>query len=1058
MAKITIHKQDKALAAYYKEMRQLREQGITHEGGTRHAFSGLLRTLGKRRNLRLHEEYGRKAKDTGRSIRVDGALVDEFSRPFGYWEAKDSQDDLHVEIRKKLANGYPSNNIIIEDTREAVLFQDGMEAQRARFSQRGDIAQLLNQFLNHKADEFDSFNEAAQRYGEEIKRIATGLKGKIDNAHQHNPAFQRSFEAFMILCRESLNPNISEEAVNEMLIQHLMTERIITNVFDLANFTNINAVAREVQVVITALTSQHWSIAEFYGELDAFHRAVESAADPLDFQETQGFINSVYERFFQGYSVEAADTHGIVYTPHEIVDFMVCAVDHYMQREFGKRLGDDGIVIIDPATGTGNFVVQLLRHVSEHNRDKLEVFYADRLFANEVLLMPYYIASLNIEHTWSSLVDERQPFEGLCFVDTLDLSPRMSGEERTQQRDLFISERNARRIERQRAADINVIIGNPPYNVGQINENDNNKNRDYPVVNRRIRDTYVRDSKATLMNQLYDAYVKFWRWAVDRLQGGPGIVCYVSNNSFIDGHAFDGMRRHLQADFDTIYHLDLSGNARTSGERRRQEGGNVFHDQIRVGVGITVAIRGQERSGKQISYYRVPNYSKSQAKLEFLAHQADQYRMMDADDSIAWQRLKPNAKHTWLVSEHAIEFESFMPIGSKADKRLKPEDATTVFHQYSGGVKSNRDMVVYDYSSHKLAARMKQFIYDYNTQVIHYSIENQGRDKKEWTPVDDFVDYDLLKWDGTLKGDLRKGKSGRFEAGNIRCGLYRPYTAKHHYFDPLVNNSVYRQPYFFPNANAEAENRLIALSAVGVKKPFHALMTDSVADLHLTGDSQCFPFYTYDRDGSNRRENITDFALSAFRKQYGDRRISKWDIFYYVYALLHHPAYRERYAPDLRRSLPHIPIAPDFRAFARAGRQLAYLHLNYETADRYSLEWEQTASRVDFRVQKMMGRGKQPSQFGPFKWFDSLEYNDTLTLRGIPERVFAYRLGNRSALEWVVEQYRVKYDERSGITHDANDYSDDARYIVDLIARVITVSLKTMDVVDGLAELEFRSE
>ena len=579
MTAVTIHKQDKALRKYYKMMRELAVQGIRHEGGTKPAFGQLLRELGKRRQLVLHEEYSRKAQGAQNTIRVDGALVDDFRRPFAYWEAKDSSDNLQLEIQKKLANGYPSSNIIFEDTRTAVLFQDGREVQRARMQRRDELTQLLSQYLSHQAQEFDSFRQAAERYKEQINRIASGLKDKIDQARQHNRAFQGSFEQLMTLCQESLNPNISRDAVDDMLIQHLMTERIISKVFDLSNFASINVIASEINTVINDLTSAHWNLAEFYGELEAFHRAVESAADPLDFHEKQGFINSVYERFFQSYSDDTADTHGIVYTPREIVDFMCRAVDDALRSEFGKKLGDEGIIIIDPATGTGNFVVQLLRHVHQHNFRNFSDFYRERLFANEVLLMPYYIASLNIEHTYYELANMREAFTGLCFVDTLDLA---------RQRQLsYLTQANTERVKRQQEADINVIIGNPPYNVGQLNENDNNKNRKYDVTDQRIRETYAKDSKATLKNQLYDAYVKFWRWATDRLGDRPGIVCYVSNNSFVDAYAFDGFRKHLLEDFDQVWHLDLGGNLRKAGVGQKIS--NVF--DIRVGVGVTLALR-----------------------------------------------------------------------------------------------------------------------------------------------------------------------------------------------------------------------------------------------------------------------------------------------------------------------------------------------------------------------------------------------------------------------------------------------------------------------------------
>ncbi len=360
---------------------------------------------------------------------------------------------------------------------------------------------------------------------------------------------------------------------------------------------------------------------------------------------------------------------------------------------------------------------------------------------------------------------------------------------------------------------------------------------------------------------------------------------------------------------------------------------------------------------------------------------------------------------------------------------------------------------MFDFAFDPLANRMRLFVENYNSQVDKFLRQTSKPD------VDDFVDYDLFKWDGTLKNDLRKGNHGRFSLDRIRPSLYRPYTKKALYFDSLFNNSVYLQPYFFPDERAEAENRVICSAGIGDRKGYGSLITNTVTTIDLAFEkAQCFPFYTYNEDGSNRRENITDYALDQFRRHYSDTRISKRDIFYYVYGILHHPGYRERYALDLKRNLPRIPFVPAFRPYADAGAQLADLHLNYESADRCELDWQSTRKPVSYRVEKMLPKGKVDSSEGNYKVYSTLKYNDTLTLHGIPERAFAYRLGNRSALDWIVDQYRVKTDKRSGITHDPNGYSDDPQYILHLIERVITVSLRTVDIVEELARLPFRPE
>jgi hypothetical protein len=532
---ILIKPSHKAIKTYYASMKKYRGLQAEHEGAVSMAFLDLLKETAARRGWTpIHQET---IKTNGRSIRPDAVLRDQWRLPHGYWEAKDSQDDLDAEIRKKLRAGYPINNTIFEDTREAVLFQDGREVVRADLSQPAELARLLSDFLSYAAPNFEKFERAVAHFQEEIPELAKGLNTRIKAAHAENQTFQASFAALFELCQNSLNPNISRDAVDEMLIQHLLTERLIRRVFDNPEFVRRNVIASEIEKVIGALTSQYFNRAEFLGALDRFYDAIEDTAGDLqDFGEKQGFLNTVYERFFQGYSVKVADTHGIVYTPQEIVDFMCSAVEEVLENEFGLRLGDEGVNILDPATGTGNFIVNLMRRVP---RQHLPRVYREQLFANEVMLLPYYIASLNIEHEYYDLTGSYEPFEGLCFVDTLDLA------EGRQMRMAFMTEENAERVEREKQTPITVIIGNPPYNVGQINENDNNKNRAYEIIDERVSETYARDSSATNKNALFDAYVKFFRWATDRLGNRDGVVAYVSNNSFVDQLAFDGMRKHL---------------------------------------------------------------------------------------------------------------------------------------------------------------------------------------------------------------------------------------------------------------------------------------------------------------------------------------------------------------------------------------------------------------------------------------------------------------------------------------------------------------------------------
>ena len=782
MPAVTIRPTDAAIRNYHSTLQRLKQQqGVEHEGGLRRAFGDMLRVTARKRDWTLIEEL----RVSGGRVRPDGTLRDRWQLPHGYWEAKDGRDDLEVEIRRKRERDYPFSNIIFEDTNTAILYQNERRILQADCNNRTELADLLTQFYRHETPDFSSFEEAVARFAGEVPQIAQGLQGRINEARVGNDAFQRAFADFMALCSEALNPNISRAAVEEMLIQHLLTERLIRRVFDQENFVRRNVIAAEVEKVIDALTGQHFNRRDFLGSLDRFYLAIEKAAGSLaDFSDKQGFINTVYERFFQGFSVRVADTHGIVYTPQEVVEFMVAATDELLGREFGKRLGDAGVCVIDPCTGTGNFVVKLLRRVARENPRELERFYKERLFANEVMLMPYYIASLNIEHEFYERSGRYETFDGICFVDTLDLAegkivPLGGG----------FSEKNSARVQRQRDARINVIIGNPPYNVGQVNENDNNKNRKYEVVDRRVRETYAADSRATNKNALYDAYVKFFRWASDRLEGRDGIVCFISNNGFFSGHAADGLRKHMLKDFSCIFHLDLSGNARTTGEQRRREGGNVFLDKIRVGVGITIALHSSNRSERLVRFHRVADYLKNESKRAFLAKCAASPK--GVVDAVEWKRLLPDAKYTWLQANNADEFASFVPIGNKAAKAVNSMEAETIFRQYSAGIKTNRDSIVYDFDRRRLTNRTEMFIEDYNIEVDRY--KRKGKQDN----VDEFVNYERLKWDSTLKNHLRYLHYGSFDINNIRCSLYRPFSKRLLYFDRLLINSLHLQHYFF---------------------------------------------------------------------------------------------------------------------------------------------------------------------------------------------------------------------------------------------------------------------
>ncbi len=1012
----------KPIKNYYAALDQFDRLGVTHESAVRSAFQSLLQHCARQFNCTLVPEHSTTGRKNNRII-VDGALMDDFRLTHGYWEAKDEDDDLPSEVVRKFKRGYPRDNILFQEPYRAILWQNDRQTLDADLRDPPQLISTLERFFSYRPEEYTEWEEAVAHFKVVVPALGHELAKLIQTKRDTNRQFKIAFEEFYENCRLAINPNLSEAAVEEMLIQHLLTEQVFRTVFGNPDFTRRNVIAIEIEKVIDALTSQAFSRQDFLSPLNTFYAKIERTAATIDdFSQKQGFLNTVYEQFFQGFSVKVADTHGIVYTPQPIVDFMVRSVEEILKNEFNRSLSDTGVNIIDPFVGTGNFIVRIMREI---RKTALALKYAKELHCIEVMLLPYYIASMNIEHEFYDATGMYRPYELICFADTFE-----SVDDPEYHETSLFAEKNTRRFENQKETPMFVVIGNPPYNIGQVNEHDNNKNRKYPAIDSRIASTYVNDSKAMLKTALYDPYVKAISWASERIEQ-EGVVAFVTNNSFLDGVAFDGMRKHLAADFDAIYILDLGGNARKG---LKVSDTNVFG--IRVGISISFLIRRRYNSNSlaEIFYARVDEFWN---KAEIFQHLNSivHYR------NIEWKPITPDHRNSWLTEGLHTEFESYISMGTKATKASKGESVDAIFKIYSGGVKTNRDAWVYNFNKKALAETMNGLIGTFAVEA------DRWKRRKNWdVTVDDFVIYDStkIKWSSSLKKKLVGGQIAEFSNAKIRRSFYRPFVIANLYFDRMAIDRVLVFPSIFPTPETETNNRVICVAGVGDRKGFGCFITNGIPAFDLAFEkAQCFPFYTYDEDGSNRRENITAWALSQFREHYRDIDIGKWDIFHYVYGLLHHPEYRERYAANLKRDLPRLPYAPDFWGFAKAGKRLGEIHVGYENVGEYPLDPIETPdTQLDWRVEKMK-LSKDKTQ---------IKYNNFLTLDGIPAKAFNYRLGNRSALEWVIDQYRVKTDKRSGIVNDPNR-GDDPQYIVKLIAKVITVSLETVDIVENLPDL-----
>ncbi|WP_306796585.1 type ISP restriction/modification enzyme [Nocardia sp. XZ_19_369] len=872
------------------------------------------------------------------------------------------------------------------------------------------------------------------------------------------PDKQAAFEDFVGELRETINPGVTNSDAIDMLAQHIVTKPVFDALFKDYGFAEHNPVSKAMQRMLDILDDQ--GLDAETKTLEGFYTSVKDRAEGIDNHEgRQRVIVELYDKFFKTALPKTADSLGIVYTPIEVVDFIIRATEQALAKHLGRSLSDEGVQIIDPFVGTGTFPVRLLQSGLIKPEDLLRK-YTSEMHANEIVLLAYYIAAINIEAAFHDLVGgDYQPFEGIVLTDTFQLA------EGTAKLDgMDVLEGNSERVKKQRKQSIRVVIGNPPYSVGQDSSNDNNQNLKYQNLDDRIAETYVANSTATLKTSLYDSYVRAIRWASDRIKG-EGVVAYVSNGGYIDGNTADGLRKSLTDEFDAIYCYNLRGNQRTSGELSRKEGGKIFDSGSRNTVAILILVKGGKNSGTDKTcelYYRdIGDYLSRDDKLRLVGSQTL--------NTVDWQQIAPNAEGDW-INQRDERFSIFQSIS----KKDKSDRAETIFDLHSSGLKTGRDFWAYNFSEQRLKDNMASTIDFYNSQMYGFADHciAEGITSPTASDVDKFIDLDPKKisWDRADKGRIAKAEKYVFHADRIFTSTYRPFTREFAYFDRKLNNTVYQLPRMFPTP--EHDNVGFYITGTGSDEPFSVLMTDAIPDLHAVGTKSVGPHfarYTYRKlsaeggfdfgdvdDSYERVDNITDTALRGFQTTYNDPAITKDDIFYYTYGLLHSPEYRDRFAADLKKTLPRIPKAHDFRAFAEGGRKLADLHLQYEVAEPYGGIVEKVSGDVSgtplrelYRVTKMKIPKIKSQQDR-----STIVYNNRVTLTNIPVEAYRYELGARSAIEWIIDRYQIKVDKATEITNDANDWSDDPRYIIDLIKRIVTVSLATMKVVDALPPLE----
>ena len=1003
------------ITQYHAELQRLRAAGGSTESQIRRAFENCLDTYCREHRDKLTLVAEMEAEQ--RNI-PDGSVKDALRMVRGYWEAKDPDDDLDAEIAKKFNRGYPRDNIVFEDSRTAVLFQNRQEAMRVNMSRPGELHRLIQRFLDYELPSIAEFRQAQQQFKADLPSVLENLRAAITEAEAANRDYQAAAAAFLELCRRTIGPAVAAGDVREMLLQHILTKDIFLRVFAEDQFHRENNIARQLDgLERTFFTGDVRRQA--IDRLRAYYGVIGRSADEIaDYAEKQQFLKAIYADFYQAYNPAAADYLGVVYTPNPIVDFILRGTDWLLQKHFARALADDNVQILDPATGTGTFITSLINYLPP---ERLEYKYRQEIHANEVAILPYYIANLNIEYSYKERTGRYLEFPNLCFVDTLDnigwQAQGASGDTITRQSVMDLgrlSEENWRRLQSQNEKTISVIIGNPPYNANATLWGDGTDNWAYAAIDSRIRETYVAASNARKTKQ-YDMYKRFLRWASDRL-ADDGIIGFITNRAYLDALQDDGFRKVMPDEFSDLYIVDLGGNFQKGGKA-----GNVFGIRIGVAIGFFVR-RAASREKGRIYYYAIADDQSAADKLSGLKN-------LELS-GIDFAEIKPDAKSNWL-NQSSSGFDALLPLVEQKGKFDNADNiAPPVFDFFSLGLSTNRDEWVYDFDAHNLAAKVKFFAETYN------GLLESG--DKSYPPV--------IKWSHTLQGKFQQGIRVPYQDQSLISSLYRPFTIKRHYTGVHLNDRLTQNQYLMFGADLQQPNSVICINGPGSNN-FSVLAANRPVEKKYCDTNNaatfCLPLYRYTASGE-KVSNITDWGLQQFREHYRDDAITAEDIFAYTYAVLHDPVYRHDYRLDLLREFPRLPFYHEFDLWAELGRELLDLHLNFATAEPYQLERRENANapadggKVILKADKARGL---------------IHLDARTTLAGIPASAWEYVLGSRTALEWILDQYKERKPKDATIAARFHTYrfADHKEQVINLLQRVCAVSVRTAEIVAGMA-------
>lgn len=953
---------------------------------------------------------------------------------------------FNAEINKIDLNKRKPKNILIgtvDNTgKERKYKENKYEVNERQMSLNMDIDKLQNAIYAKMVEKVGD-RKYFERWAKDVARIAQIQIDRIRDLIARDKQCKKAFNKFIEGLQKNISPDIDEEQGIEMLSQHIITRPIFEALFEGYSFVKNNPISHSMQDILDFLLQGQ--IEKETEELNKFYEDIKFKIEKIDNAEgKQRIIVELYDKFFKTAFDKLVDKLGIVYTPVEVVDFIINSVEELLNKEFGRSLSDENVNILDPFTGTGTFISRLLQSRIIKNKD-LERKYKYEIYANELVLLAYYIATVNIENVYHDLEKENsigevdyKEFRGICLTDTFQLS---EDDNEIQMFDLAFKE-NSERVNRQKKAPLQVIIGNPPYTIGQSSANDNAQNKKYPKLDNKILETYSKESSAGLNKALYDAYIKAFRWATDRLDKTGGIVGFVTNGAWIDGGSTSGFRKVIEKEFTSIYVFNLRGNQRTSGELSRKEGGKIFGSGSRTPIAITFLIKNPniKKEKASIYYHDIGDYLTREEKLKIISN-------FKSVKNIDWTGLTPNQKGDW-INQRNEKFDTFIPLIDKDNKNNK----NTFFNISSNGVVTNRDTWVYSYSKGQLEKQMRDTIKFYNTQID--KIE-KVRKKDENIDIEDIIDTNPnnISWSADLKKRANRLEKDIFDINEIKVSLYRPFSKQYLYYSKKWIERFSQQSKF--------KGVAIGMLGIGGKHNFSSLILKEIGDIQTFQNANFYPLY-YSEESSNstlftskenKQDGITDFIYNLAREKYGVPRITKEDIFYYVYGFLHNEDYRKEFEADLKKTIPKLPLVDeyqDFKKYSDIGRELAELHLNYETLERPEGVIVEREELGNYRVEKMSFIKKGVK--------DTIIYNSSITIKNIPLEAYDYQVNGKSAIEWIMERYAVTTNKDSGITNDPNlwcDEHNDSKYILNLLLSIITLSLKTNELVKELPKVEF---